>query len=152
MNQPHSESSRKSARLTPREGSDAPVNGSSDAAVLIVDDEFAFAGMLKTLLELERFVALIAGNPETALRLMSKHHFDAAILDVRLGERTAAPIADALDERGIPFIFLTGYSDLDELPQRLRQHPCLAKPVPPQVLIEQVKTLTARHKASVRSS
>ena len=44
-----------------------------------------------------------------ALALARSESFDCAILDVNLASEKSFPIADALRERGIPFIFATGY-------------------------------------------
>ncbi|GAA4034581.1 response regulator [Sphingomonas rosea] len=37
--------------------------------------------------------------------------FEGAILDVNLNEQTSYPIAAVLAERGIPFLFATGYAE-----------------------------------------
>lgn len=109
--------------------------------ILVVDDEFAFATLLKSLLESRRMGVTVAGSLETGISLVRSHRFSAALLDVRLGQHTAAPLAQLLDQAGTPFIFLTGYSDLNELPSYLRNRPCLAKPVDPNILIQQVENL-----------
>jgi pimeloyl-ACP methyl ester carboxylesterase len=42
---------------------------------------------------------------------------DGAVLDVRLGDQFSYPVAAALIERDIPFLFLTGYDDFVVPPQ-----------------------------------
>lgn len=51
----------------------------------------------------------------------------AAILDVNLGAETAIPIADSLSARGVPFVWMTGYSS-SILPERHRERLLVAKP------------------------
>ena len=74
-----------------------------------------------------------AQSPETdmvapALELVVAGGIDAAVLDVNLrgGERSW-PVADALAERGVPFLFATGGSE-DGIAERYRDRPTLAKP------------------------
>lgn len=53
--------------------------------------------------------------------------FDAAILDCHLGDEQVWPVADILQEKGIPFLFATGGSS-DEVPDRFGPCPTLEKP------------------------
>jgi CheY-like chemotaxis protein len=46
---------------------------------------------------------------EEALDLARTAAFDAAVLDVNMGGRTSAGIAEAIAGRGLPFLFATGY-------------------------------------------
>jgi len=46
-----------------------------------------------------------------ALELASHEEFAAAVLDVNLNEQRSFAIADLLHERGIPFVFATGYAE-----------------------------------------
>lgn len=46
---------------------------------------------------------------ETALPLARNADLDFAVLDVNLGDTKSFPVADVLRERGVPFIFATGY-------------------------------------------
>jgi CheY-like chemotaxis protein len=48
---------------------------------------------------------------EDALRLAGSEEFDLAVLDVNLNEQTSYPVADLLQQRGIPFLFATGYAE-----------------------------------------
>jgi hypothetical protein len=52
---------------------------------------------------------------------------DAAVLDVNLAGEKAFPIADALAERGIPFLYATGYGRAGLRDQDLH-HPVVQKP------------------------
>ena len=48
-----------------------------------------------------------------ALRLIEGARLDAAVLDVNLGQENSFPIAHALEAKGIPFLFSTGYNSGD---------------------------------------
>ena len=65
---------------------------------------------------------------------------DAAILDVNIRGGHTYAVADTLAERGIPFIFCSGYSDW-ALEERHRDRPRLSKPYSPQELEERLMQL-----------
>ena len=46
---------------------------------------------------------------EDALEAAAAGDFDFAMLDINLGGTLSFPVADVLRERGIPFLFSTGY-------------------------------------------
>lgn len=53
---------------------------------------------------------------------------DIALLDCNLGRDTSWPIAEALAERGVPFIFTSG-KGAGEIDPRFADRPVFAKPV-----------------------
>ncbi len=96
--------------------------------VLIVEDEMIIALEIEeTLLGLGIQVIGPASRLDTALQLAAEPAIDAAILDVNIRGGNTYPIADMLAERGIPFVFCSGYSDW-ALAERHRSRPRLAKP------------------------
>jgi DNA-binding response OmpR family regulator len=97
--------------------------------ILIVEDEPLIAMMLEDFLDvLGREVAGTADSVGTALPIIEAGGFDAAILDVNLraGEKSW-PVADALAERGVPFLLATGGGD-DGIAAGHQGRPVLAKP------------------------
>ncbi|MCP2082244.1 UNVERIFIED_ORG: DNA-binding response OmpR family regulator [Methylorubrum zatmanii] len=52
---------------------------------------------------------------------------DIAVLDINIRGEMSYPLADVLRERGVPFIFATGY-DLDVMPEKFSYVPRLQKP------------------------
>ena len=52
---------------------------------------------------------------------------DAALLDVNVAGRQVFPVAEALKERGVPFVFSTGYGE-GGLPDEWRGQPTIQKP------------------------
>ena len=100
----------------------------TDAAILIVEDESILAMLLEDFLDdLGYAPPAVASNVAQALRIIDAGDFDFAILDINLGGEQSFPIADALDARGVPYIFMTGYGAAG-VPERLRDHYILQKP------------------------
>ena len=54
--------------------------------------------------------------------------FDGAVLDMNLNGVPVYPLADLLAERGVPFVFVTGYSG-ETVEKRFAQAPLLQKPI-----------------------
>ena len=80
------------------------------ARILVVEDEAMVSMMLEDMLvDLGCVVVGPAANVASGLALARTAAVDAAVLDVNLAGEKAFPIADALAERGIPFIYATGY-------------------------------------------
>jgi CheY-like chemotaxis protein len=98
--------------------------------VLVVEDVLLAAEALCELLEYYNCKAVgPAGRCKRALALLDEDPPDAALLDISLGPETSFPVADALQARGIPFAFLTGYSDESFFPPRFDGVPVLGKPL-----------------------
>ncbi len=77
---------------------------------LVVEDEIMVAMYVEDLLtELGFEVAGLATAFEQALPLAREGEFDFAVLDINLAGQVSFPIADVLRERGIPFLFASGY-------------------------------------------
>ena len=68
------------------------------------------------------------------MRLIEKEAVDGAILDVNLRGEMVFPLADALAERSIPFVYVTGYSKLLRACNHGR--PFLQKPYTNQQLLK----------------
>ncbi|MBO9576160.1 MAG: PAS domain S-box protein [Sphingobium sp.] len=83
--------------------------------LLIVEDEPLLAMQLSDSLKNFGWSVLgIAGSIEDANRILADSaRPDAAILDVDLGGAPVFPLARSLRRSGIPFLFCTGYEDLD---------------------------------------
>jgi CheY-like chemotaxis protein len=112
--------------------------------ILIVEDEMMIAIMLEDMLEeLGGKVAGVAGKPGQALALIGATPIDAAILDVNLDGQNSYEIAAALEARGIPFLFSTGYAAL-AVDDRYRGRPFLQKPFRQEELEKALSAMLAQ--------
>jgi CheY-like chemotaxis protein len=102
--------------------------------LLIVEDEYLIAADLAgTLVNGGAEVIGPVGSVADALALISADAPDGAILDINLGEERAYSIADELRERGVPFVFATGY-EAWVIPEAYRDIPRCEKPIDTRVL------------------
>ena len=98
--------------------------------VLVVEDDFLLAEDLRFELEAEGAEVLgPAPSVPRALAILSQAPPpDAAVLDMNLGGQMVSPVADALLDRGVRFVFVTGYSR-SVLPAAYGRIACLPKPL-----------------------
>ncbi len=96
--------------------------------VFIVEDEALILFTLQDMLEeLGCRVVATALRIDDALAKGDSAAFDVAILDVNVGGERIDPVADLLAQRGVPFLFATGYG-ATSLPEGHRDRIVLAKP------------------------
>jgi CheY-like chemotaxis protein len=80
--------------------------------VLVVEDEALVALLLEDLLiEVGCTPVGSYGSVAKAMEAVGNETFDLAVLDVNLNGEKSYPIADALAERHIPFVFVSCYVD-----------------------------------------
>lgn len=78
--------------------------------VLILEDEPIVAMMLEDiLLDLGCEIVGPASRVDEALNLARTAQFDLAVLDVNIHGGRSYPVAAVLEERGLPYVFATGY-------------------------------------------
>jgi len=78
--------------------------------VLVVEDEMMIAMLVEDmLLDLGCEVVGPASHLDDAIALARSEDIDFAVLDINLGGRASFPVADVLKERGIAFVFASGY-------------------------------------------
>lgn len=83
----------------------------SGAALLVVEDEPLVALDLRQSLEGAGAYVFAATQLSHALQLAGHPDITAAVLDYRLADGDCTPICTLLSDRGIPFVFYTGYDD-----------------------------------------
>src|SRR5262249_28020617 len=95
---------------------------------LVVEDEYLFAILIEEILE---SAGCIVMGPiprlREALDAVDHNDYDAAVLDVNLAGERINPVADALSERNVPFLFVTGYG-ANSLPDEYAERPHVCKP------------------------
>ncbi|WP_437795863.1 response regulator [Sorangium sp. So ce693] len=112
--------------MSPAPGGERGLEG---LRVLIVEDEPMIASSLEDVLtDLGCVVVGPALNMKDAMRLARAAEIDGASLDVNIAGEKVYPVADILSERGIPFVFLTGYGKAglreSDLSRPVLQKPC----------------------------
>ena len=95
--------------------------------VLIAEDEMIVAMMLEDLMERAGYRVLLVSRLARGLELAASEPIDAAILDINLAGQSSFPLADALQQRRIPFMFASGYGR-EGLSERHRDAMVLQKP------------------------
>jgi PAS domain S-box-containing protein len=105
------------------------VKRDSKSRVLLVEDEALVAMMIQeTLNEFGYQVVGPLNTASEALAAAREGHFDAAVLDINLGDGLVYTVAEILSVRGVPFVFVTGY-DADSVDPRFSEVPILQKPI-----------------------
>jgi len=97
--------------------------------VLVVEDNLLIAEMLcEALADCGCEVVGPVADMRQGLALIAEHTPDGAMLDVNLSGTLSFPLAMALEERNVPFVFMTGYDDGVLFPPEFRKVRRLAKP------------------------
>jgi PAS domain S-box-containing protein len=98
--------------------------------ILVVEDETLIAMELCNELESRGWeVVGPAGTADEAMRLVGGSELpDVAVLDVNLGGKPVYPFAEWLQTHGVPFVFCTGYEQLDDH-HSFRNRTTIRKPV-----------------------
>ena len=117
--------------------------------VLVVEDEYFVAILIEEILE--KAGCIVMGpvpRLSEALDAVDHDDYDAAVLDVNLAGELINPVADALSERNVPFMFVTGYG-ANALPGEYAERPLIHKPFRMADLLSAVSSLM---KASIHTT
>ncbi len=97
--------------------------------ILVVEDSFLVVSALEDLFQEFGWTTVgPATRVQDALLLIRNEKLDAALLDVNLNGEMSWDVALALKERGVPFLFSTGYGADMALPAQLLGSPVISKP------------------------
>lgn len=98
-------------------------------SVLVLEDNFIIAMEAEDiLLGLGVEAVHIATSIAQAISIVDRHAIDFALLDVDLGADTSFGFAGRLATSGVPFGFVSGYSDNSDFPAEMRSRPRILKP------------------------
>jgi CheY-like chemotaxis protein len=112
--------------------------------VLVVEDELMIRMLLEGMLEdLGHAIAGQAGTLDEALALAKQAEFDVALLDVNLNGEPITPVVEILIERGLPFVFASGYGRRG-VPEAYPGIPTLQKPFEIEALGEALNAAAAQ--------
>ena len=114
--------------------------------ILIAEDNLLAAMELEhTLLELGCKPLGPVATVSDALRLIEQEELDGALLDVDLRGEFAFGVAEALEARGAPVVFATGYDDAGPIfPEGFASYPRLRKPYAEQEVARVLTTVFCR--------
>ena len=97
-------------------------------SVLVVEDDDILGEAIGLCVEEAGYqVAGVAQSVDAALMTLTHKPVDAALLDVNLRGELVFAVADALAERGVPFVFVTG-QPASSIPETHRHRPLVPKP------------------------
>lgn len=89
-------------------------------------------------------IVAVAAEADQAKKLAASGGLDLAVLDVDLRGRSVFDVAATLQSRGLPFLFVTGFTRTS-LPERYRAVPIVTKPFSePELLASVGAALEAR--------
>ena len=98
------------------------------ATILLIEDNALIRMVIAGIVEdLGHRVVAQAGTIYHARVLAETTEFDLALLDIKLGQDSVAPVAEIIERRGLPFLFVSAY-DTSELPPPFDKRPLLTKP------------------------
>lgn len=116
--------------------------------ILLVEDEAMVAMMICDMVaDSGHEISSVEPDEERALKAIATQSPDLAILDVNLGGKPSYAVAEALANRGIPFLFSTGYG-IRGLEPEYAHIPMLQKPFTQEDL---EKALDAAYRGSRES-
>jgi light-regulated signal transduction histidine kinase (bacteriophytochrome)/CheY-like chemotaxis protein len=103
-----------------------PLTGKS---VLLVEDSMIIALDSEDALRMLGAAAVLVAASSTQARIvLDQGPIDWAVLDFNLGNETSLGVAAELTERGVPFVFATGYGDSIDLPSTFKDVNIVKKP------------------------
>ena len=112
--------------------------------VLVAEDEFIIGvDLCDTVEEAGYEVEGPYDTANSAIDALERRTPDLAILDVRLGDGEVFPLAEKLMAANVPVIFHSGEVSPNEVSGRYPQAHALAKPCPPDQIIETMRAALA---------
>src|SRR5437660_2358032 len=137
------------AAVIPRRISETPM--SPQGCVLIIDDEEEIRESLQTLLELEGYEVVTAGNGAPGNYILSDRPFDLVLLDLALPDSNGLellPELRAIDPQ-ISVIMITAYGTVEDAVRAMQSGAgnFLQKPWDNEKLLADVRAAVARHRA-----
>ena len=112
--------------------------GLAGKRVLVVEDEMLVALLVEDMLT--QAGCIIIGpfaRVRDALAAVKTEVVDLALLDVNVAGKKVFSVAHALEERGVPFLFVTGYGQ-DALPRDRPDWEACSKPFLPEQLAKRL--------------
>jgi len=112
--------------------------------ILLAEDEELIAMMLEDVLGDVGYIVVSATTLNEGLLAADRESFDAAVLDVNLGREEVFPLAAKLRDKGVPFLFASGYGN-EHVPLEFRDHEVLLKPYDTRTMLAAVSRLLRKN-------
>jgi DNA-binding NtrC family response regulator len=113
--------------------------------ILVVEDNFFIRIDLESILhDAGADIVGPCSGIADALGALADGNVSAAILDVRLGSETVAPVARELTKKGTPFVFYSGQLNADSTLAEWPNCRILTKPALPKTIVAAVADLLER--------
>jgi DNA-binding response OmpR family regulator len=106
--------------------------------ILILEDEPVIALEIDNAISSAGYATEVAPSISAALAKITAGAFDAAVLDANVRGERVDSVALALQERNIPFLFVSGYGR-ERLPSSCSNTPLLPKPFHPAQLVSAIR-------------
>jgi DNA-binding response OmpR family regulator len=117
------------------------------ARVLIIDDQKDVRAMVAIVLRVNRYEVVEADSGAAGVKAFSAASFDAAIVDIFLGDTSGVEVISTLRELAprLPVIAVSGMTALDFMEQspHLANVVCLQKPFRPNDLLQALRNAQA---------
>jgi DNA-binding response OmpR family regulator len=127
------------------------VGTSTEYAVLIVDDEFGLAEILRDMLAEHGYDVMLAINGRLALDILDERQIDLVITDMMMpvmdGVELAAAIKNSDVHRSIPIVLMTSLPSANP-PGNDLYDAVLRKPFTPELLLTTMRACLARRPAA----
>ncbi|WGR74142.1 MULTISPECIES: response regulator [unclassified Bradyrhizobium] len=124
--------------------------------ILIIDDQKDVRAMVAILLRVNRYEVVEAGSGAAGLKAFEENSFDAAIVDIFLGDTSGVDVIATLREcvPALPIVAVSGMTALDFMEQspHLANVVCLQKPFRPNDLLQALQTARAAVLGEVRAA
>ncbi|MDE5440759.1 response regulator [Bradyrhizobium sp. CSA207] len=115
--------------------------------VLIIDDQKNVRAMVAIVLRVNRYEVVEADCGAAGVKAFTEASFDAAIVDIFLGDTSGVDVIATLRERapGLPVVAVSGMTALDFMDQssHLANVVCLQKPFRPNDLLQALRKAQA---------
>lgn len=107
--------------------------------IIVEDDAFIALDIEDILLDAGFDVIGCFQTLPSALEEIERAVPDMALLDYNLGQDTSIPVAERLQELGVPFIFISGQTRRVVLSDMKTVHTVVSKPFDPKQLVSEVR-------------
>jgi DNA-binding response OmpR family regulator len=115
--------------------------------ILIVEDDRATTGLLKTVFEMEGFNTIVCPQPERVVQVTREESPDLVLMDYHLADTHSLPVLEELkgdaELRAIPVVMTSGLDRSKEC-EKAGADGFLIKPFRPSKLMAQIRAVLER--------